>query len=66
MRLNADALHVAIAAVNGLTHLATWNLAHIASADSRGKLEAVCREEGIEPPLIATPEELMEKPTDVS
>lgn len=60
----ADALHVAIAATNGLTHLVTWNLTHIANADSRGRLEAVCREEGIAPPLIATPEEMMEDAPD--
>jgi predicted nucleic acid-binding protein len=61
----ADALHVAIAATNGLTHLLTWNLTHIANADSRGRLEAVCRDEGIAPPLIATPEEMMEDAIDV-
>jgi hypothetical protein len=61
----ADALHVAIAAINGLTYLVTWNMTHIANAGSRGKLEAVCRAEGIVPPLIATPEELMEESTDV-
>jgi hypothetical protein len=37
----------------------------VANADSRGKLEAVCRDEGIVPPLIATPEELTEDATDV-
>jgi len=61
----ADALHMAIAATNGLTHLVTWNLTHIANADSRSRLEAVCRDEGMAPPLIATPEELMEDATDV-
>ena len=61
----ADALHVAIAAMNGMTHLVTWNLTHIANADCRGRLEAVCREEGIEPPLIATPEEMTRETSDV-
>jgi hypothetical protein len=53
-----DAFHVAIAAVHGVQYLLTWNFAHIANAASRGKIEAVCRDTGCEPPIICTPEEL--------
>ena len=54
-----DALHVAVAAVNGVEYLATWNCTHIANAVLRPKIEAVCRREGYEPPVICTPQELL-------
>ena len=55
-----DAVHVATAAVNGMDYLTTWNLRHLANAAIRGKIEEVCRKAGIQPPIICTPEELME------
>lgn len=55
-----DALHVAAAAVNGMDYLVTWNLRHLANAAIRVKIEDVCRKAGIRPPMICTPEELME------
>ena len=56
-----DALHIAIAAVNGMEYLLTWNCTHIANAVMRAKIEAVCRRYGYEPPVICTPLELMEE-----
>jgi len=53
-----DAFHVAIAAVNGVQYLVTWNFKHIANATMRGRIESVCRDAGFEPPVICTPEEL--------
>ena len=55
-----DALHVAIAAVNGIEYLLTWNCTHIANAHTRPKIEATCRAFGYEPPIICTPQELTE------
>lgn len=55
-----DAYHVAIAAVNGIDYLLTWNCTHIANASTRPKIEATCRALGFEPPIICTPQELME------
>ncbi len=57
-RAVSDALHIAIAAVHGLDYLLTWNCTHIANVTLRPQIEAVCRAEGYEPPLICTPEEL--------
>jgi hypothetical protein len=54
-----DALHAAVAAVNGVNYLLTWNCKHIANAAMRQSIERVCREAGYEPPVICTPEELM-------
>lgn len=55
-----DAFHIAVAAVNGIEYLLTWNCAHIANAIMRTKIEGVCRRQGFEPPIICTPQELME------
>ena len=57
-RATADALHIATAAANGMDYLLTWNCTHIANAALRGRIEAVCRDAGFEPPAICTPEEL--------
>jgi hypothetical protein len=55
----ADALHIAVAAVNGMAYLLTWNCAHIANATLRPRIEAVCRQSGYEPPVICSPKELV-------
>ena len=55
-----DALHVAVAAVNGIEYLLTWNYRHLANASMLSKIEATCRELGYEAVVICTPEELME------
>lgn len=55
-----DALHVAVAVVNGIDYLLTWNYKHLANAALRGKIEATCREMGYEAVIICTPQELME------
>lgn len=56
----ADALHIAIAATTGMDYLLTWNCKHIANAVTRPKIENLCREMEIIPPVICTPEELLE------
>ena len=55
-----DALHIAIAVTNGVEYPVTWNYRHIANATMRGQIEALCRSAGYEPPIICTPEELLE------
>jgi predicted nucleic acid-binding protein len=55
-----DAIHVAVAAVNQMTYLITWNLTHIANAAIRGKIDEACQQAGLKAPTICTPEELME------
>ncbi len=56
----ADALHIAVAAVNGIDYLLTWNCRHLANAARRQKIEASVEEAGYACPIICTPEELME------
>jgi hypothetical protein len=60
-RAAIDSFHIAIAAVNGMEYLLTWNCTHIANAVMRAKIETVCRRHGYEPPVICTPQELMEE-----
>ncbi len=55
-----DALHIAIAAMNGIPFLLTWNCRHLANATMRPMIEAVCAAKGIKAPIICTPEELLE------
>lgn len=55
-----DAYHIAIATVNGMDYLITWNCTHIANAVMRSDIETVCRNYGYEPPTICTLQELME------
>jgi hypothetical protein len=56
----ADALHIAIAVVNGMDYLLTWHCTHIANAALRSPIEAVCRRTGFAVPIICTPDELLE------
>ena len=56
----ADAAHIAIAVTNGVEHFVTWNFRHIANAAMRVRIERACRQAGYEPPVICTPNELME------
>ncbi len=55
-----DAAHIAIAAANGVEYFVTWNFRHLANAVTRPRIESVCRQAGLESPVICTPEELME------
>lgn len=57
----ADALHIGIATVNGMDYLVTWNCTQIANAALRQRIEAICRAGGYQPPILCTPEELMEE-----
>jgi predicted nucleic acid-binding protein len=55
----ADALHIALAAVNGMDFLLTWNCTHIANGVVLKIVNAVCQDNGYDPPIVCTPEELM-------
>lgn len=55
-----DALHIAAAVTNGMDYLLTWNFKHLANATVRNQIERACRMRGYEPPIICTPEELLD------
>ena len=54
-----DALHISLAAVNGIQYLVTLNFTHIANAETRLLIEQICRDCGYVPPLICSPDELL-------
>jgi hypothetical protein len=58
-RAAADSLHIALAVVNGIDFLLTWNCTHIANAALRPAIDAACRSHGYHGPVICTPEELL-------
>ncbi len=59
-RASVDATHVAVAACHQVDFVMTWNVAHIANAVLRRRVEAVCRTAGYDAPILCTPDELME------
>lgn len=59
-KADVDALHIATAAINGITFLLIWNCKHIANPALRPIIEQVIRELGFRPPSICTPLELNE------
>jgi len=54
-----DALHIAVATLNGMEFLLTWNFSHINNAFKKSKIIRVIEEHGLVPPEICSPEELM-------
>lgn len=54
-----DALHIALAAVNGIDFLVTWNFAHINNVVTKKKIASVCEENGYECTILCSPEELL-------
>lgn len=61
MKAAVDAVHIAVATVHGMDYLLTWNCKHIANAAMRNQIEAVIRSSGYAPPILCTPEELLEE-----
>ena len=54
-----DAAHIAVAAVNDVDYLLTWNCTHLANAQIIRRISVICNREGYNMPVICTPEELM-------
>lgn len=54
-----DAAHIAVAAVQRIDYLLTWNCRHLANAQIMRKIQEVCDRLSERMPLICTPEELM-------
>lgn len=54
-----DAAHIAIATINDMDYLLTWNCKHLANAQIIRRLAVVCNQQGYSMPVICTPEELM-------
>ena len=56
-----DALHIAIATINGMDYIASWNFVHLVGPKVKLNLQLKLRDLGFDPPTIATPEEIVEE-----
>jgi hypothetical protein len=54
-----DALHIAVATVNGVDYLLTWNCRHIANPEIQRGISDYLEQIGLFLPFICTPEELL-------
>ena len=55
-----DAIHLAVASLNGMDYLITWNCKHIAHGEVKKGMMQINDQRDIESPIVCTPEELME------
>jgi hypothetical protein len=55
-----DALHMAVAAVNGMDVLITWNFAHLNNPIARIKIRQIVENYSYRCPEVSSPEELLE------
>ncbi len=53
-----DALHIGIAAANGVEFLLTWNFKHINNAQTKAAIAEVIEGQGFLCPILCSPEEL--------
>ncbi len=53
-----DALHIALATINGMDFLLTWNFRHINNAEMKARIIAAIEALGYECPILCSPEEL--------
>lgn len=53
-----DALHIAIAATQGIDYLLTWNFKHINNAETKTLITHVVEADGWVCPILCSPEEL--------
>jgi hypothetical protein len=60
LKARVDALHIAVAACEGMDFVLTWNFKHIANAQLAGKVRQVCEAHGLACPVLCSPLELME------
>jgi predicted nucleic acid-binding protein len=58
-KADVDALHIAVAACNDMDYLLTWNCKHIANPSLRRIIERVLLGADVTPPVICTPQELI-------
>ncbi len=59
-RSRPDAQHIAIATVNSIEYLVSWNYKHIVNETKRNLINEVCHAAGFQPTTLCTPIELIE------
>ncbi len=55
-----DALHIALATLSQSDFIASWNFAHLVGPVAKYRLQTIIQNMGYPPPILATPEELLE------
>ena len=55
-----DATHIAVAALNNIQFIASWNFSHLVGPEAKFKLQTQLKDLGYPVPLLATPEDLLE------
>jgi hypothetical protein len=55
-----DALHIALATLSQVDFIASWNFAHLVGPVAKFRLQLAIQQLGYPPPILATPEELLE------
>ena len=53
-----DAIHIAIAAVNSIDYILTWNFSHMANTITIPVIREICERQGYDSPIITTPNQL--------
>lgn len=61
-----DVFHIATSAVHEIDFLLTLNCKHIANAFIYRRIEKICLEFGFEPPIVCTPQEILEKENEIN
>ena len=56
-----DAQHIAIATVNSIEYLISWNYRHIVNEAKRSLINEICHAAGFQPTTLCTPIELIEE-----
>ena len=54
-----DALHIAVATVNNIEFIVTWNFKHINNPFMKSKIREIIKNAGYKCPIICSPEELI-------
>ncbi len=58
-----DALHIAVAAINEISVIVTWNFGHLSNPFTRLMVRQIVENEGYVCPEVCSPEELLENET---
>lgn len=59
-RQHEGCLDIALATLAGMDFIATWNFAHMVAPATKFRLQTQIMQLGFAPPILATPEELLE------
>ena len=62
-RFGEDSLHIALAAVNGMDYLVTWNFRHLNNALTKTHITRFIEKQGYGAPVLCSPDELLGDPS---